>query len=120
MNFKYKIIEVHPEQHSIVVRFYTDKVSVEHLCLKDEDGNPRLNEDGEIARCKTDFNINLWEVPAITGEALHARIVECCPSILLALEEKILDSELDTSLTGMTSLIGEEVEGESTIPSSEL
>jgi hypothetical protein len=112
MNFKYKIIEVHPELHSIVVRYYTDTVTEEYLAHLDSDGNPRLNEDGTFQRCKFDLNIQLWEIPPPTGDALHARIVECAPVHAMNLDEKIVNPEIDTELTEMTSLLGEITEGE--------
>ncbi len=121
MRLKYKIIEVIPEQHSIVVRYYTDAVSEEHLCShRDAEGNPIRNEDGSIQRCRSDNNICLWEVPPITGDALTARIVSCAPDLLLALEANILDPGVDTSLSEITSLVGAEVESDSTIPVTEL
>ena len=120
MNFKYKIIELHPELHSLVVRYYTDIVSEEYLCHRDHEGNPILNEDGTFQRCKYDLNIQLFEVPPITGEALHARIVAGAPYYALALDEKIVDPEIDTSLEVLAPLLGEETEGETTIPVTEL
>ena len=114
MNFKYKIIEIHPDLHSVVVRYYTDKLSEEHLCINyDSEGEPILNEDGTFQRCKYDLNIQLWEVPPLTGEALHERIVLHAPHAAMELEEKVLDPEIDTSLTNITALLGQETEGES-------
>lgn len=56
----------------------------------------------------------------ITGDALTARIVSCAPDLLLALEANILDPGVDTSLSEITSLVGAEVESDSTIPVTEL
>ena len=120
MNFKYKIIEVHPELHSIVVRYYTDTVTEEYLSRKDHEGNPILNEDGTFQRCKFDLNLQLWAVPAPTGDALHAIIVENTPVWALNLDEKIVNPEIDTELAAMTPLLGEVKEGDTTTPVTEL
>jgi hypothetical protein len=114
MQFKYKIIERHLDQHSVVIRYYTDNLSESHLCINyDSEGEPILNDDGTFQRCKYDLNIQLWEVPPITGEDLHARIVACAPVAQMELEEKVLNPEIDTSLTEIIPLIGQETEGES-------
>lgn len=120
MNFKYKIIERHPELHSIVVRYYSAAVSEEYLANKDSEGNPILKEDGTFQRCKYDLNIQLWKVPPPTGTELHDRIVELAPTAGLDLLAKVLDPATDTSLSTVESLVGQETEAESTIPVTKL
>jgi len=100
MNLKYKIIEVYPEQHSIVVRFYTDVITEEMLATD------VLN--GVIRRCRTDFNIDL-PFPAPTGDALKELIVSKAPSNWLATQEAILNPVLDTSLSSVAGLVGQEL-----------
>lgn len=100
MNLKYKIIEVHPEQHSVVVRFYTDVVTEEMLAVD------VLN--GVIRRCRTDFNIDL-PFPAPTGDALAELIVSKAPKDWLATQEAVLNPVLDTSLSSIAGLVGQEL-----------
>jgi hypothetical protein len=112
MAYKYKIIQVTPEQHSIVVRYYTDSLTEELLCVhRDEDGEPIRNEDGMIERCRYDLNITLFKTAGSlpTGEALKERIVGCAPHVHMELEEKINDPSVDTSLSALVDLIGQEV-----------
>lgn len=60
MNLHYRIVEEHPLQHSIVVRFTTDVLNEAVLCNQfEEDGSPHLNVRGEIGRCRFDYNIDL-------------------------------------------------------------
>ena len=110
MDIKYKIVEIHPEIHSIVVRYYTDTITEEYTAHKDAEGNPILNEDGTFQRCKYDLNIQL-PVPPPTGDALHEKIMAHTP--YLVIEEKIVNPDIDTALTDMTALLGQETEGES-------
>lgn len=101
MNLKYKIIEVHPETHSIVVRYYTDLVTEAVLASQ-------VTADGVIIRCRTDQGIEL-PVPAPTGAALEAFITARAPRALLEMQETLLNNPVDTSLDTLTDLIGVEV-----------
>jgi len=108
MNIKYKIIEVYPEQHSFVVRYYTDKIAEEHLCRQfNEDGSPLLSPSGGIARCTYDLNISIYDTfPAPTGAELHTKIMLHAPTAALGMEEALIDPLVDTSLPGISGLIG--------------
>lgn len=100
MNLKYKIIEVYPEQHSIVVRFYTDIITEGMLAVD--------VLDGVIRRGRTDFNIDL-PFPAPTGNALAELIISRAPSDWLATQEAVLNPVLDTSLSSVAGLVGQEL-----------
>jgi hypothetical protein len=99
MNLRYKIIEVHPQEHSIVVRFYTDLVNEAALAVD------VLN--GVIRRCRTDYNINL-PVPAPQGEELEAFITKHAPTEWLATQEALLNPNEDTSMSSLMPLVGVE------------
>jgi len=100
MNLKYKIIEVYPEQHSIVVRFYTDIITEEMMAVD--------VLDGVIRRGRTDFNLDL-PFPAPTGDALAEFIVSRAPKDWLATQEAVLNPVLDTSLSSIVGLVGQEL-----------
>lgn len=113
MKLKYKIIEVHPDQHSIVVRFYTDEISEEKLVSQfNEDGSPLMTSEGNIARCRTDYSINIWKVPAPEGQELHDTIVRGAPVDWLKLQGLILDDSVDTSMNHIHALKHQEFEHE--------
>jgi len=97
MNIKYKIIEVWPDEHQIVVRYTTDLITEESVVLaRDEDDN--------IVRCRTDVPITL-PIPTPTGDALDSLIMQNAPVIFLKTKESVLDPNLDTSLSDLESLI---------------
>lgn len=100
MNLKYKIVEVNTNQHSIVVRFYTDKITEEALATD--------VLDGVIRRCRTDFSIDL-PIPAPTGAELDAFILAHSPRAWLETQETILDVTTTASMTELQTLIGIEV-----------
>lgn len=97
---KYKIIEITPETHCIVVRFYTDKLSEMDLAID--------VLDGVIRRCSTDFNIEL-PVPPPTGINLHNYIVARAPVQFFAIRESVKDPEADTTMDSIADRLGIEV-----------
>jgi|TARA_R110000824_G_scaffold79512_1_gene200262 hypothetical protein len=103
MEIKYKIIKSTPDEHSVVVRFYTDTISEEALAIRDAGtGEILLKEDGTIQSCRTDYNITLWDTPTLTGEALEKVIMRHAPTKWFELLGKVSDASVDTSLSGVT------------------
>jgi hypothetical protein len=98
---KYKIIETNADQHSIVVRFYTDVITEEMLATD--------ILDGIVRRCRTDYSFDL-PVPAPTGSALQDFITARAPVAWLTTQEAVLNPNVDTSLSGITALIGLETQ----------
>lgn len=79
MNIKFKIIEVHDAEGSVVVRFYTDTITEEMLAVQRGPG-------GVIQRARTDYNIDL-PVPAPEGAALDSFILSHAPRQWLERQE---------------------------------
>ena len=102
MNLHYKVIEVHPEEHSIVVRYYTDILTEEKLASFPDDTEKRL--DGSPIRCRTDYNINV-PIPAPEGQELENFIIQRAPLQWLDMQEKIVDKDIDTSLSTFKELM---------------
>lgn len=100
MNLKYKIIEVYPEHHSIVVRFYTDIITEQMLAVD--------VLDGVIRRGRTDYALDL-PFPVPTGDALAQFISDKAPTEWLATQEAILNPNIDTSLSPIIGLVGQEL-----------
>lgn len=110
---KYRILEIDPTQHSIVVRFYTDKISEKDLAtsyITDPNGNLILEtrSDGSPTRCQTDYNINIWQTPAPTEEDLKKIISSSAPYDWFNLKHSILDPTVDTSLSNVVALLDKE------------
>lgn len=99
MTIKYKIVEVHPATHSIVVRYYTDKIGEESLAAQ--------RVDGVLVRCVTDFSIDL-PLPTPQDAALRDLISLRAPKAWLETQEAVKDKKVDTSMSGLLSLLGVE------------
>jgi hypothetical protein len=101
MHIKYKIVEVFPEDHLIVVRFYSDDLTEEKLASQIIDGN--------IIRCRTDVAITV-PIPEPNQEELDKLIMMNCPISFFEIQEKIKDSKVDTSMSTSFSLLNREKE----------
>ena len=107
---KYRIIETHPKEHSVTVRYYTDKLTEDMLATeRDIDGKPsKLGPDGKPLRCRTDYYINVWEPEGLTEERLHELLTRSVNFDWFKLQHKILDPNIDTSLSIAENLKGKE------------
>ena len=110
MNLKYKVIEVWPDSHTIVVRYYTDKLSEIELT-----SFPDLKEDGTPVRCRTDVSISV-PIPEPTAEQLEKLIISNAPIDGLKTLEMIKDPTVDTSLTIASTLLNVEKQTVITTP----
>jgi hypothetical protein len=100
MDIKYRIIKTIPEEHQILVRFYSDSLPESSLVSSwNADGTPRVY--------RTDYIITL-PIPAPTGQALVDYIMAFCPTAWFDLQDKIKSSSVDTSMNIVSSLIGVE------------
>lgn len=90
MNINYKVIEVWPNTHQIVVRFTTDVVT-------EEDVASYRDGESQIVRCTTDVPITL-SVPTPTGVQLEACILSHAPIETLQRLESVKDPNINTSL----------------------
>jgi hypothetical protein len=102
MHIKYKIVDVYPNDHNIIVRYYTDDLPESELMSA-----PGLREDGTSIRCRTDVSITL-PVPEPTADELNKIIMLNCPLGFFELQEKIKDPSVDTSMTVSSSLLNVE------------
>jgi hypothetical protein len=101
MNIHFKIVEVHPQQHSIVVRYYTDVITEQMLASQVDPVT------GVILRARTDYNIDL-PVPHPVGDALNTFILGRAPVDWLKLQEDVLNPAIDTSMVMVKELLGVE------------
>lgn len=115
MIIKFKIIEIHPEQHSMVVRYYTDKITETDLATSyetNEIGNRTIlkREDGSPVRCQTDVNINIWKTPAPTEDEIKKIAQDYAPYKWFKLLHDVQDPNIDTSMKTVSSLLNQEFE----------
>ena len=110
MEVKYRIIDVDPNQHSIVVRYYTNVLSEDSLATSfNTDGSIARGPNGSPLRCQTDYNINIWktETPP-TVDDIKKIANDSAPYDWFKLKHDILDPNVDTSLSVVSSLINQE------------
>jgi len=100
-NLHYKIIEVWPDDHLIVARYWTDVLSEETLA-SDANRNP----DGTPVRCRTDVAINL-SVPPEKGDDLDKLLVSHAPYEWLKKIEAVRDPNTDTNMDHVKALVGQ-------------
>ena len=101
MNIHYKIVEVWPNDHLIVARYWTDVISEKFL-----DSNQGMKDDGSPWRCRSDVSITV-PVPAPTGKELEDLIMRNAPSHWLKTLEDVHNPEIDTSMSDIQSLLGQ-------------
>lgn len=92
MNLHYKIVEVWPQDHLVVVRFWTDVLSEEFLA-----SNDIRKEDGTPERCRSDVSITL-PIPTPSGKELEDLLISYAPLEWLKTLEKVHAPDIDTSM----------------------
>ena len=110
MEVKYRIIDVDPNQHSIIVRYYTNVLTEDSLAISfNTDGSIARRADGSPQRCQTDYHINIWKTDtAPTAEEIQKIANDAAPYDWFKLKHDILDPNIDTSLSNASSLVGKE------------
>jgi len=122
MNVKFKIIETDLSQHSIVVRYYTDYFTEDNLASSFTTGSSGeqiidRRPDGSPVRCITDCNINVWKTnPPPIEEDLIELAKQSAPYDWFKLRYDVLNPNVDTSLSSVTSLLGKEFVAEEPVP----
>lgn len=107
MKINYRILKIDKSQNSIEVRYWTDKISEEQLSSEFEpDGSPRKYDNGEIMRCKTDYNINLYEIYSPSERDLEEIIMRNAPIMWLKNQEDLLDPSLKLDLSVVEKNVG--------------
>jgi len=104
MELKAKIIEVHPDRHQIVVRYYTDDYPPVAV-------GASVRGDGSPVRCHTDRAITIREVPMPTGDALLELIADNGTGVATEVElhRQVVDVRKDTSMAAALALVDVEL-----------
>jgi len=98
MNLHYKIVEVWPQDHLVVVRYWTDVLSEEFLA-----SNDIRKEDGTPERCRSDVSVTL-PIPAPEGAELEKFLITNAPIDWLKTMEKVQAPDIDTSMANIMKL----------------
>jgi len=102
MNIHCKIVEVWPEDHLIVARYWTDVITEEMLA---SDSNRK--ENGTPVRCRTDVSITL-PVPTPSIEEIDAIIKRNVPLEWLKMLEAKKDPNINTEVDHINNLVNVE------------
>ena len=101
MNIHYKIVELWPDDHLVVVRYWTDNISELELASDDN-----RKEDGTPVRCRSDVSINL-PVPMPTDPDEIDKLIKVAgPVGWLKMLEDVKNPNVDTSLSSLIGLVG--------------
>ena len=107
MNINYRILSKDDEQHSLVIRYWTNIISEESLATSvDYKGNIEVDGNGHPLRCRTDYNLTLYGLNRPTDVELHNLAMRSAPVSFFKLLElrKIDPQKLD--LSAVNDLIG--------------
>lgn len=96
MKLFYKITEIHPDDHLIVVRFWSDSMSEKDLATM-------WDEQGNVTQTRTDYAISL-PIPAPTESDLHQLIMSNCPIDFFKMKEAVANPRIDTSMSAILAL----------------
>jgi hypothetical protein len=86
INIKYRIIETNEKEHTIVVRYYTDFLDEEALKIDDN-----RTADDKPVRCRTDYNLTLWDHIVKSEEDLQNFIISSMPVAWFQLQYNIMN-----------------------------
>ena len=103
MNIHYKIVEVWPDDHLIVVRYWTDIITEQFLASSDQQ-----LEDGSPARCRSDVSLSI-PIPTPDAEELDLLIFRNAPVYFLQTLENVQNPDVDTSMSSILALKGKKV-----------
>jgi hypothetical protein len=98
MNIHYKIVEVWPQDHLIVARYWTDVLTEEFLA---SDSN--RYENGTPVRCRTDVSMSI-SIPPPSEKELEEMIFKAAPLKFLETLEAVQDPNTDTSMADILTL----------------
>ena len=121
MTIKFRILNKELEQHSVVVRYYSDFFTEDLLATSftvDSNGDKIIDRgaDGKPLRCQTDYNINIWNVQATQIGANSNAIIDylsrSAPFDWFDLKQAVMNAEVDTNMVAIDPLIGMEFQTE--------
>lgn len=92
---KYKITEVNPTAHSIVVRYFTEVITEKSLATQ-------VGAEGEILRGCTDYSIDM-PVPMPNAEELQRIILAAAPKKWLETQETVFLNGPSPALVALTA-----------------
>jgi hypothetical protein len=106
MKMYFKIIEVNKKEHSIIVRYWTDKISEDFLANYFNDrGDIMRSKNGTPIRCKTDFNLIFYDHEFPSMDEIFKEIRRIAPVQWLKTIEQIENPYIETSLENAEKML---------------
>lgn len=101
ITIKYKIIKVFPDDHAMLVRYYTEEFPESALVsMYDTDGVTPL-------KYRTEFFITV-PIPIPEGAEFDKFILSYAPIGFFKLQTNIIDPNIDTTMDSLAALLNEE------------
>lgn len=106
MKYKLKILSYDSENHSIIVRYYSDTLSETILAISNE-----KRSDGSPVQCMFDYNIELpVKIDSLTEDEIKHEIFSRIPRYSLDKKEKEILNTANKSPENIIPMIGLELE----------
>ena len=108
MSVKFKVLSVDANNHSMIVRYFSDLVTEDNLATElNLDGEIVRDPNGSPVRCRTDYNIEITEYPSPSKERLIEIISSYAPKSFFDKYVQVANTQVDTSLSAGISMINE-------------
>jgi len=106
MDVKFRILSKDEENHSIVVRYFTDILTEEILANSfDAAGNIIYDPRGYPRSTRADYNYNLYSYNTPTEKQIIDFVKDKTPWMWLQTQENIINPNVNTSLSGVNNLL---------------
>lgn len=105
---RYRILSTDEQEQNIVVRYWTDIISEKSLATElGVDGKPILNSEGFPTRCRTDYNLTLYDSNlAANTAALKDYILRCAPIQWFEMKERVANPDINTTIMSTGGITG--------------
>lgn len=106
MKINYRVLHVDENQHSMVVRYWTDTVSEDMLATEFEsNGKIKRSKNGPPLRCSTDYSLTFYDNPQPTEEEVDFFIKRNAPVNWLKIKEEVLNPNIKTDLSAAKKIL---------------
>jgi hypothetical protein len=106
MKINYRILSVDEAEHTAVVRYWTDIITEESLATHfTPSGDIKMDANGYPERCRTDYNVNFYDLPNPSSNDVMVMIKNSSPSRWFKILEEIKSSNTQYNLSNVSNLI---------------
>lgn len=107
MKIYYRILNINDNDHSLVVRYWTDNITELSLCSEfDKDNLPLITDDGYPVRCRSDVSVTFYNNLNPSQNAIVEIIKVNAPVDWFRLLESVKDPDTVVNLNAALPLKG--------------